>query len=1023
MNYSNLRTQILASMKYPPKITAQALQEQLINIVNGLDLGALLLGVATPLSTPDTQANGFYFGLQPGTYTNFPTINGETITVDSSEVAIIVRSGNYWSKIHITTYPSIDPTTKHWMIGNEDTGVLAEGTDGVTPHIDPETGNWFIGTTNTGIHAQGVPGKDAYQPFKGSFDSVQDLNAAYPEPNDGDMAYVEDTVDNATVLKVYDVVNGEWHDTGTTADSPVFGSGQFLSSVKIDNTQLANPADGSLPKAEDAMQLKAKLQKVSAKDEKIEITDENTHYGYVKSEDGGIFSTQQNQYFQIPINTATVHLIRFQGRTRLENASTQSGYALGYYEEGHDLDEAYWHSVFYSGWEVADEAVVKEIQIPITDALKSATYFRTTCRIGPITFDNFYCYLRLGSEAISTDNISDGLLCDDDDVLGGNAGRIIDSRTRRSVILSKYNGILLSRYINVANNVWLEDAHSRSTLVNIRSEVGKKLYIKKAEGISTHVAFLTDKGATGEAPAYVSGTSMISLTASNGKTEELVTIPTGAVYMYVKLMDGTDLYNPAGPDLLEIVENDNVVASNRYKKNYSDTYIEEDVYEQSGQGIAWITKTYKIQQNEKYRIILYQPASNSLLKSVIYLAKDKSTELGYAYPQPNVNTFTEMEELTIPNGCAFIKITYQLKNDGSNYRSRVGIGALMKPLRDDGTFPTNRINYCVSRIYTDAKRNGYDGAEDVQQPTWSAWAFMMPTAANSYEYSKPLPVCSWFHGSSTCLTPDHFGNAGGNGIVGNIDSSSMPFALRDLGCIVFDINGYGISYCVDDKARHWGCPMAVATAKRAYEIIVERFNGRRGFINCGWSMGGAIAKSYAMTYPNDVVACALFAPSEIGGNGRFHNPVSDADYHVSEESMAHAWGYQADGSTPAWDVMYNDHTMSPFVGYSPCVKPHVINQDLTLRKIQDNEFLTVQSISDNTDIFVGSFPCEVRVWAGTEDDQVPYFFAEWFVNTVRNAGGNATLRTCQGASHDLFYGETNYKDEILSYIKSKLIAQ
>ena len=54
MNYSNLRTQILATMKYPPKITAQALQEQLINIVNGLDLGALLLGVATPSLTPNT---------------------------------------------------------------------------------------------------------------------------------------------------------------------------------------------------------------------------------------------------------------------------------------------------------------------------------------------------------------------------------------------------------------------------------------------------------------------------------------------------------------------------------------------------------------------------------------------------------------------------------------------------------------------------------------------------------------------------------------------------------------------------------------------------------------------------------------------------------------------------------------------------------------------------------------------------------------------------------------------------------
>jgi len=51
------------------------------------------------------------------------------------------------------------------MIGNSDTGVVAEGVngtngtngtngqDGVTPHIDSTTGNWFIGNTNTGVKA------------------------------------------------------------------------------------------------------------------------------------------------------------------------------------------------------------------------------------------------------------------------------------------------------------------------------------------------------------------------------------------------------------------------------------------------------------------------------------------------------------------------------------------------------------------------------------------------------------------------------------------------------------------------------------------------------------------------------------------------------------------------------------------------------------------------------------------------------------------------------------------------------
>ena len=57
--------------------------------------------------------------------------------------------------------PYIDNVTKHWMIGDVDTGIISEGkngTNGITPHIDSVTGNWFIGNTDTGVHAQGPQG-------------------------------------------------------------------------------------------------------------------------------------------------------------------------------------------------------------------------------------------------------------------------------------------------------------------------------------------------------------------------------------------------------------------------------------------------------------------------------------------------------------------------------------------------------------------------------------------------------------------------------------------------------------------------------------------------------------------------------------------------------------------------------------------------------------------------------------------------------------------------------------------------
>ncbi len=46
----------------------------------------------------------------------------------------------------------------NWWIGENDTGVKAEGTDGVAPHIG-NNGNWFIGNKDTGVKAAGVDGR------------------------------------------------------------------------------------------------------------------------------------------------------------------------------------------------------------------------------------------------------------------------------------------------------------------------------------------------------------------------------------------------------------------------------------------------------------------------------------------------------------------------------------------------------------------------------------------------------------------------------------------------------------------------------------------------------------------------------------------------------------------------------------------------------------------------------------------------------------------------------------------------
>lgn len=54
--------------------------------------------------------------------------------------------------------PNIDPTTYHWIIGDNDTGIIAKGEDGSTPYIDKNTKHWMIDGVDTGIIAEGKSG-------------------------------------------------------------------------------------------------------------------------------------------------------------------------------------------------------------------------------------------------------------------------------------------------------------------------------------------------------------------------------------------------------------------------------------------------------------------------------------------------------------------------------------------------------------------------------------------------------------------------------------------------------------------------------------------------------------------------------------------------------------------------------------------------------------------------------------------------------------------------------------------------
>ena len=215
--------------------------------------------------------------------------------------------------------------------------------------------------------------------------------------------------------------------------------------------------------------------------------------------------------------------------------------------------------------------------------------------------------------------------------------------------------------------------------------------------------------------------------------------------------------------------------------------------------------------------------------------------------------------------------------------------------------------------------------------------------------------------------------------------------------------------------------MGVDTAKKAYETIVERFNGRRGFFVSGISMGGALGKSYPMIYPNDVVACALEAPTEIGLTIR--NYAGDGSQTLSHISIYKAFGYASDVD------MANDLNRENCIGLSPCIKPLEIDSETGALKYIGNVMTYNRAyMKEHNNDFYAKFPVEVRVWHSPLDSTakggVDYEASLLFVNSLRKANCNAILRKVELPEEQTQHSLNFYpwiRQEIVEYAREKMM--
>lgn len=137
----------------------------------------------------------------------------------------------------------------NWVIGGKDTGIRAEGmpgADGATPMIDPSTKHWLIDGADTGIVAQGVDGTNGHD-GKNGVSPVIDPKTYHWTINGNDTGVIARGVNGK------DGKNGTkiWHAANTKITPPIWGSWYTdLEQVSTTNLpvvgDLVITADGSI---------------------------------------------------------------------------------------------------------------------------------------------------------------------------------------------------------------------------------------------------------------------------------------------------------------------------------------------------------------------------------------------------------------------------------------------------------------------------------------------------------------------------------------------------------------------------------------------------------------------------------------------------------------------------------------------------------------------------------------------------------------------------------------------------------
>ena len=221
--------------------------------------------------------------------------------------------------------PRIDPETKRWMIGIEDTGIVAEGKDGLTPSIG-ENGNWWIGDVDTGKPSRGK----AFEYSDFTEEQIHELQ----EPA-RDMLEVLDTLDKAvTANEQQRITNEVTRGSNEDAREEAENLRRETENTRASNEEARETAETGRASAEDN-RVKAEQSRVEAennrvKAETLRVEKENNRQKAESTRDTNEQSRKEAETNRVKAEEGRVtefNRLKSESETATQNATEQANYA------------------------------------------------------------------------------------------------------------------------------------------------------------------------------------------------------------------------------------------------------------------------------------------------------------------------------------------------------------------------------------------------------------------------------------------------------------------------------------------------------------------------------------------------------------------------------------------------------------------------------------------------------------------------------------------------------------------------